>query len=82
MINIIKTEIINIKITSMGIFDYYKSLPGYKAKQEFRKKVMERCDISYPSFQMKVHNDSWTKLEREAVERIITESHVGKNGTL
>ena len=51
----------------MSIFDYYKGLTGYKAKQEFRKKVMERCDISYPTFQLKVHNDTWTKLEREAV---------------
>lgn len=63
----------------MGIFDYYKSLPGYKAKQEFRKKVMERCDISYPTFQNKVHNDGWNKLEREAVEQIIADSHADKN---
>lgn len=56
----------------MSIFDYYKSLKRYKEKQEFRKKVMDKCDISYPSFQLKVHNDTWTKLEREAVESIIT----------
>lgn len=62
----------------MSIFDYYKSLPGYKGKQEFRKKVMERCDISYPSFQLKVRNNSWTKLEREAVERIILEDNADK----
>lgn len=62
----------------MSIFDYYKSLPGYKGKQEFRKKVMERCDISYPSFQLKVRNNSWTKLEREAVERIIQEDNADK----
>lgn len=62
----------------MSIFDYYKSLPGYKGKQEFRKKVMERCDISYPSFQLKVRNNSWTKLEREAVERIIKEDNADK----
>lgn len=62
----------------MSILDYYKGLTGYKAKQEFRKKVMERCDISYPTFQQKVHNDTWTKLEREAVEQIIDNSN--KNG--
>lgn len=56
----------------MSIFDYYKSLKGYKQKQEFRKKVLEKCDISYPSFQLKVHNDTWNKLEREAVEQIIS----------
>lgn len=55
----------------MSIIDYYKGLNAYKAKQEFRKKVMERCDISYPTFQQKVHGDKWTKLEREAVEQII-----------
>lgn len=59
----------------MSIFDYYKSLKRYKEKQEFRKKVMDKCDISYPSFQLKVHNDTWTKLEREAVENIITAEH-------
>lgn len=57
----------------MSIFDYYKSLSGYKAKQRFRNKVMDKCDISYPTFQMKVHNNSWTKLERAAVEQIIQE---------
>lgn len=62
----------------MSILDYYKGLTGYKSKQEFRKKVMERCDISYPTFQLKVHNDTWTKLEREAVEQIIDNSN--KNG--
>lgn len=59
----------------MSIFDYYKSLKGYKQKQEFRKKVMDKCEISYPSFQQKVHNETWTKLEREAVEKIIIGSN-------
>ena len=62
----------------MSIFDYYKNLPGYKGKQDFRKKVMEKCDISYPTFQMKVREDSWSKLEREAVEKIIAENDTSK----
>lgn len=62
----------------MSIFDYYKSLNGYKGKQDFRKKVMEKCEISYPTFQMKVRNNGWSKLEREAVEQIIAEGHVKK----
>lgn len=62
----------------MSIFDYYKSLPGYKGKQEFRKKVIEKCDISYPTFQMKVRTDGWTKLEREAVEQIIQNDSAAK----
>lgn len=60
----------------MSIFDYYKSLTGYKKKQEFRKKVMEKCDISYPTFQLKVSKDTWSKLEREAVEHIIATDNV------
>lgn len=57
----------------MSIIDYYKSLIQYRAKQNFRNKVMDRCDISYPSFQKKVRDDSWTKLEREAILVIIEE---------
>jgi len=58
----------------MSIFDYYKSL-SYKGKQAFKKKVMERCDISYPSFDLKIRKDTWKKLEREAVQQIIREGH-------
>lgn len=65
----------------MSIFEYYKKLPGYKGKQGFRKKVMEKCEISYPTFQMKVRNDGWNKLEREAVEQIIAEDHAKENIT-
>lgn len=57
----------------MSIIYYYKSLTKYRAKQDFRSKVMERCDISYPSFQKKVRDDSWTKLEREAIIKLIEE---------
>lgn len=60
-------------MSELSIFDYYKSLSKYRAKQDFRGKVMNRCDISYPSFQKKVRDDSWTKLEREAIIKLITE---------
>lgn len=79
MINIIINILLTSKVTIMSIFDYYKSLPGYKGKQEFRKKVMDKCDISYPTFQLKVHNDSWNKLEREAIEQIIQKDNADKN---
>lgn len=59
----------------MSIFNYYKSLKGYKQKQNFRKKVMDVCEISYPAFQKKVNEDKWRKLEREAIEKIILESN-------
>lgn len=58
----------------MSIFDYYKSL-SYKEKRAFKKQVMERCDISYPSFDLKIRKDTWKKLEREAVQQIIREGH-------
>lgn len=63
----------------MSIFDYYKSLVGNKKKQEFRKKVMEKCDISYPTFQLKVSKDTWSKLEREAIEHIISTNNVDQD---
>lgn len=62
----------------MSIIDYYKSL-SIKDKTKFRNLVIERCDISYPSFQLKVHQDRWTKLEREAVEAIIEKEKLEDN---
>lgn len=55
----------------MEIQAYYKSLLSKAEKRKFREVVLERCGIQYPTFQSKVKNDSWTKLEREAVEQII-----------
>lgn len=54
----------------MVISNYYSSLSN-KQKSQFIRDVLELCDISYPSFFTKMKKDSWTKLEREAVERYI-----------
>lgn len=54
----------------MIISDYYSSL-GIKQKSEFIKKVIETCGFSYPTFMTKMRKGSWSKLEREAIERII-----------
>lgn len=54
----------------MVISDYYSSLKT-KEKTTFIQKVIERCDISYPAFMYKMRKDSWTKLEREAIELLI-----------
>ena len=64
----------------MSIFDYYNSL-SIKQKTAFRNKCMEKCGISYPSFQLKVKKQTWSKLEKEAVENIIKEeiSNAGEN---
>lgn len=54
----------------MVISNYYLSLSG-KVKSKFIQDVIELCGISYPSFFYKMRNNSWTKLEREAIERFI-----------
>ena len=54
----------------MVISNYYLSLSG-KVKSKFIQDVIKLCGISYPSFFYKMRNDSWTKLEREAIERFI-----------
>lgn len=61
------------KNTKIGISDYYKTLTSYKEKTSFRNEVMEKCDIAYPTFDVKMRLDTWSKLEREAVEKIIEE---------
>lgn len=54
----------------MVISDYYSSLKT-KEKTMFIQKVIERCDISYPTFMYKMRKNGWTKLEREAIEELI-----------
>lgn len=66
------------KFAGMEILDYYKSLLTKVEKRKFREEVLERCGIQYPTFQMKVKNDSWSKLEREAVEQIIRNRKEGE----
>ena len=58
----------------MVISNYYLSLSG-KVKSKFIQDVIELCDISYPSFFYKMRNDSWTKLEREAIEKFIQQKN-------
>lgn len=60
----------------MMIKEYYYSLEK-KDKNSFIKKVIDKCDISYPAFMYKVRDDKWSKLEREAIERIIKEDRNG-----
>ena len=65
----------------MGIFNYYTRLER-KEKTNFIAIVLERTGISYPSFMRKVKEDSWTKLEREAIEQIIEEQKDERSGVL
>lgn len=64
----------------MEILDFYKELSTKVEKRKFREEVMERCGIQYPTFQAKVKNDSWSKLEREAVKQIINERNKERYG--
>ena len=65
----------------MNIFDYYSKLER-KDKSNFIAIVLSRTGISYPSFMRKVREDSWTKLEREAIELIIEEDRHERSGVL
>lgn len=58
----------------MVISNYYLSLTS-KDKSKFIRDVLELCDISYPSFFTKIRKDSWTKLEREAIEKFIKQEN-------
>lgn len=60
----------------MGVKEYYLSLTT-KQKSQLIKDVIEICDISYPSFFTKMRNRSWTKLEKEAIERFINSKENG-----
>jgi|WetSurMetagenome_2_1015567.scaffolds.fasta_scaffold47675_6 hypothetical protein len=54
----------------MSIFDYYQKL-SWKEKSAFMRKIIVACEISNPTIYYKLRKDSWTKLEREAVIKII-----------
>lgn len=78
IIKSIANNIIILKVTEMVISNYYLSLSG-KVKSKFIQDVIELCDISYPSFFYKMRNDSWTKLEREAIEKFIQQKNEKSN---
>lgn len=58
----------------MVISNYYSSLSN-KQKSKFIQDVLKLCDISYPSFFTKIRKNSWTKLEREAIEKFIKQEN-------
>ena len=58
----------------MVISNYYLSLTG-KDKSKFIRYVLALCDISYPACFTKIRKDSWTKLEREAIEKFIKQEN-------
>jgi hypothetical protein len=55
----------------MNLLDYYKSLPDLQV--EIRDRICERLEFnSKKTFYNKINNDSWSTIEREAVEEIVT----------
>lgn len=67
----------------IDIVKYYKNLDRGRngAKKQFREKVMEECEMSYPLFMNRMYRNNWTKLERRAIEGIIRQEMEEKNGT-
>lgn len=54
----------------IAIFSYYKSL-NTAEKKNFRIKVCNVCDIEQCTFNRRMRTDKWSKLEREAISRIL-----------
>lgn len=54
----------------MVILDYYKSLRKTE-KKRFRLQVMLATELAEATIHYKMRDDSFSKLEREAVEKII-----------
>jgi len=52
--------------------DYYKNLA--ELQSELRDRIIDKLEFrSKMTFYNKINNDSWTALEREAVEKIVAE---------
>lgn len=54
----------------MVISNYYNNL-SKEERRIFREKVMISCDLPYYTFARKMREKLWTKLEVEAITKII-----------
>jgi len=52
------------------IYEYYLKLTR-KQKKKFIQSCCNLCDFSYQTFMYKMRKQTWTKLEKEAIERFI-----------
>ena len=59
-----------IKNEKVSINTHYRGLKRNE-KSQFVKEVMDRCDICYTTVFYKLSHDNWSKLEREAIEKMI-----------
>lgn len=53
----------------MTFRSYYKSLDDDQKKQ-LRKKFLDRCGYTYPTFYYKFKNNTFIKLEREVLDEL------------
>lgn len=60
--------------------DYYKNLSFVQG--ELRAKICDKLEISYKTFYNKINSDSWTTIEREAIEKIMDEFIIELSKTL
>ncbi|MDD4374191.1 MAG: hypothetical protein PHG67_09765 [Bacteroidales bacterium] len=59
----------------MSFKDYYSKLD--QIQSEIRDEIVAELDISTKTFYNRMNKDSWTKLERAAIDRII-QNHISK----
>jgi hypothetical protein len=63
------------KRLKMSFKDYYSKLD--QIQSEIRDEIVAELDISTKTFYNRMNKDSWTKLERAAIDRII-QNHISK----
>jgi len=67
-----KSKPVIITQEKLNFTDYYKNLP--ELQTELRDRIIEKLEFkSKMTFYNKINNDSWTAVEREAVEKIVEE---------
>lgn len=63
------------KRLKMSFKDYYTNLD--QLQSEIRDEIVAELDISTKTFYNRLNKDSWTKLERAAIDRIM-QNHISK----
>ena len=58
----------------LSFADYYKSLSELQG--ELRNRICSKLEISYKTFYNKINQDSWSGIERTAIDQIIKDFDV------
>jgi len=56
-------------IEKINFTDYYKSF--FTIQGELRERICAKLEISLKTFYNKINADSWSAIEREAIEKIV-----------